>query len=147
MQAAIEEARLALEEDEVPVGAVLVKDNKIIARSHNSCEQLNDPTAHAEILAIREASRMLNNQRLIDTTLYVTLEPCPMCAGAIVWARIKELVYGALDPKSGACRSITNLVQHPALNHRVEIREGIFTRECARMLSGFFREKRSRQGG
>ncbi|MEW5766808.1 MAG: tRNA adenosine(34) deaminase TadA [bacterium] len=145
MKEALEEARLALEEGEVPVGAVVVKGGQIIARGHNRCEQLKDPTAHAEILAIREASRILNNHRLINTSLYVTLEPCPMCAGAIVWARIKELVYGAFDLKAGACGSIINLVQHPVLNHRVKIKEGILTKECACFLSNFFREKRGSQ--
>src|SRR5213596_3499906 len=123
MSLALQEARAALSENEVPIGCVIVHDpaSQVIARAHNRRHNDNDPTAHAELLAIRQAARALNNWRLLDCTLYVTLEPCPMCAGAIVLARIPRLVYGAPDPKKGAVDSVYDVLRHPANNHRVDI--------------------------
>jgi tRNA(adenine34) deaminase len=142
MQEALAEAHLALTRGEVPIGAVVVVDGKIVGRGHNLREANNDPTAHAEILAIREAARKLNRWRLTNATLYVTLEPCPMCAGAIVNARLERLVFGAYDPKAGAVTSLMNLVQDRRLNHFVEVYDGICQRECAELLHRFFQELR-----
>ncbi len=142
MQEALAEAQLALASGEVPIGAVVVLDGKIIGRGHNLREANNDPTAHAEILAIQEAAKHLNRWRLTNATLYVTLEPCPMCAGAIVNARLQRLVFGAYDPKAGAVTSLMNLVQDKRLNHFVEVYDGICQRECTELLQGFFQELR-----
>jgi len=142
MQEALAEARLAQAHGEVPIGAVVAFDGEIIGRGHNRRETQNDPTAHAEILAIREAARHLDNWRLTNATLYVTLEPCPMCAGAIVNARLQRLVFGAYDPKAGAVTSLMNLVQDKRLNHFVEVYDGICQRECAELLQMFFQELR-----
>ncbi len=144
MRIAIEEARQALAEDEVPVGAVIVCQDQVIARAHNHREAWQDPTAHAELLAIKQAANVLGTWRLLDASLYVTLEPCAMCAGAIVLARIKTLVFGARDPKAGATGSVLNIVQHSALNHEVEIVEGILKDECSEMLQSFFKKIRQR---
>lgn len=143
MQIALEEARKAFECGEVPVGAVIVKGGEIIARDHNRRETLGDATAHAEILALREASRRIGGWRLTDTTVYVTLEPCPMCAGALVQARVNRLVYGADDPKAGAVCSLYNLVQDERLNHRMEVTAGVLAGECGDLLKNFFRLRRN----
>jgi tRNA(adenine34) deaminase len=142
MQEALAEARSAAAAGEVPIGAVLVHDGKILARSGNRTIRDNDPTAHAEIVAIREAARLLGNYRLADTTLYVTIEPCSMCAGAIIQARVPRLVYGADDPKGGAVRSCFEILSHPRLNHQVEIAAGILATDCAAILQSFFAERR-----
>ncbi len=142
MQEALAEAYLALAQGEVPIGAVVVLDGKIIGRGHNLRETRNDPTAHAEILAIQEAAKYSKRWRLTNATLYVTLEPCPMCAGAIVNARLQRLVFGAYDPKAGAVTSLMNLVQDKRLNHFVEVYDGICQRECAELLQVFFQELR-----
>ncbi|QJA06956.1 tRNA adenosine(34) deaminase TadA [Thermosulfurimonas marina] len=143
MEMALAEARQAAEEGEVPVGAVLVSaEGEILARAHNRPIALCDPTAHAEILALREGARKLGNYRLLGTTLYVTLEPCPMCAGALVYARVARLVFGARDPRFGACVSLYRLVTDPRLNHRLEITEGVLAEDCAALLKEFFRQRR-----
>ena len=142
MQEALAEAHLALARGEVPIGAVVVLGGKIIGRGHNLRETRNDPTAHAEILAIQEAAQHSKRWRLTNATLYVTLEPCPMCAGAIINARLQRLVFGAYDPKAGAVTSLMNLVQDKRLNHFVEVYDGICQRECAELLRRFFQELR-----
>jgi tRNA(adenine34) deaminase len=143
MQEALEEARKAFAEDEVPIGAIIVQNDEILARAHNLREKLNDPTAHAELIAIRLASDRLNSWRLLDTTVYVTVEPCPMCAGAIVLARVKRLVFGATDPKAGAARTLMNLLDDVRLNHRVEITGGVLEEESRKLLRTFFLQKRN----
>lgn len=143
MDMALKEAALAAERGEVPVGAVAVIDNEVIARGHNLRESLNDPTAHAEVIVIREAALRLNRWRLSDVTLYVTIEPCAMCAGAIVLARIPSVVFGARDPKGGGCGSVFQILQEPGLNHKVEIVEGIKKAECQGILQDFFGRRRS----
>jgi len=142
MEVALEEARAASSEGEVPVGAVLVKNGDIIGRDHNRCIQFNDPTAHAEILVIRKGGEVLGNYRLADTTLYVTVEPCPMCVGAITQGRIMRLVYGAPDEKTGAVSSRFTLLNDPHVNHRIEVRGGILRQKCSEILQGFFQERR-----
>jgi tRNA(adenine34) deaminase len=142
MRIALEEAALAREAGEVPVGAVLVREETPIARAHNSPIALHDPTAHAEILAIRRAAAEAGNYRLTGTTLYVTIEPCLMCAGAILQARIGRLVFGAADPKGGAAVSLYRLFDDGRLNHAVALTQGVLQEACAEILSGFFREKR-----
>lgn len=142
MLEAIAEAKLALAEGEVPVGAVVVLNGQIIGRGRNRREQFNDPTAHAEILAIQDAAVFLGQWRLTGASLYVTLEPCPMCAGAIVNARLRKLVFGAYDPKAGAVTSLMNIVQDKRLNHVVEVYDGICQRECAELLQEFFQKLR-----
>lgn len=144
MQLALNEARAAAAEDETPVGAVIVFEDSVIGAAHNQREQLRDPTAHAEMLAITQAAAGLGNWRLADCTLYVTLEPCPMCAGAIVQARIARVVYGADDPKAGAARSLFTLLNDQRLNHRCEITPGVLAEPCGEILREFFRAKRSR---
>ncbi len=136
------EAELAFEEDEVPVGAVIVFENRIIGRAHNQREQLTDPTAHAEILALTQASAELESWRLNGTTMYVTLEPCPMCAGALVNARVDRLVFGCMDPKAGACGTLWNLVQSEKLNHQLQLVGGLMEEDCREILQRFFRMKR-----
>ncbi|MCF6158651.1 MAG: tRNA adenosine(34) deaminase TadA [wastewater metagenome] len=140
MRQAIIEAKKAMEKDEVPVGAVIVYNNRIIARAHNQREMLNDPTAHAEMITITQAAAYLQNWRLTGTTLYVTLEPCAMCAGALVQSRIDTLVYGTVDKKAGACTSVMNLVQEPRFNHRVNVVSDILADECKYILQKFFLE-------
>ena len=142
MRQAIAEAKKAFEKDEVPVGAIIVFDNKVIAKAHNQREMLLDPTAHAEMIAITQASAYLQNWRLSDTTVYITLEPCTMCAGALVQARVKNLVYGAKDEKQGACESTVNLVNDPRFNHRINVISGVLEDECSLLLKQFFLEKR-----
>lgn len=142
MAEAVAEARKAENLGEVPVGAVLEKDGVIVGRGHNLTETLKDPTAHAEITAIRNAAKKLGGWRLLGCSMYVTCEPCAMCAGAIVLARIKKVFIGAPDPKSGACGSVFNIVQENKLNHFVEIETGIMRRECEAMLKDFFKKRR-----
>lgn len=149
MRHALALARRAEQEGEVPVGAVLVKDNHIIGEGWNRPIVSHDPTAHAEVMALRAGAQALGNYRLIDTTLYVTLEPCVMCAGAMVHARVARLVYGAADPKIGAAGSVTDLFALPALNHRVAVTGGVLAEECGAELTAFFRARRKspRDGG
>ena len=144
MQEAIKLAREAAEKNEVPVGAVITHQNKIIARAYNQVEMLKDPTAHAEMIALTQATSYLSSKWLQDCSLYVTIEPCSMCAGALVLARIKRVCFGAGDPKTGACGSLLNVVQHPNLNHRVEIKRGVLEEECAGLVSDFFKKKRKK---
>ena len=144
MRAAIDEASAALTLDEVPVGAVIVHDGRIIGRGHNLREKLQDPTAHAEMIAITAAAEALGSWRLEGCSMFVTLEPCPMCAGAIVQARIQRLLYGASDPKAGACRSLYEITTDPRLNHRVELAAPVLERECAALLGEFFALKRAK---
>ena len=142
MQEALKLANMAADKNEVPVGAVVTFKNKIIARAYNQVEMLKDPTAHAEMLAITQATNYLSSKWLQDCTLYVTIEPCSMCAGALVLARIKRLCFGTSDPKAGACGSIVNITHHKKLNHRIEIKRGILKEDCAKLLSDFFKKKR-----
>jgi tRNA(adenine34) deaminase len=143
MEMALEEARAAADEDEVPVGAVIVSLRQgVIARAHNQREQLQDPTAHAEMIAITQAASALESWRLEDCVLYVTLEPCSMCAGAIVQARLPYVVYGCADPKAGACDSLYEITSDARLNHRAQVIRGVMADECAAVLSRFFEAKR-----
>ena len=143
MGEALAEARRGLEAGEVPIGALVVVDGEIVARAHNAPITLADPTAHAEILVLREAARKRGNYRLTGATLYTTVEPCPMCCGAILHARVSRLVYGAPDPKAGAVESLHRLLDDPRLNHRVATRGGVLAREAAILLKTFFAAKRS----
>ncbi len=145
MQEAIKEAKKAKEKLEVPVGCVIVKDGKIIARAHNLKESKVDTTKHAEILAIQKASKKLKAWRLLDCEMYVTLEPCPMCAGAIIQSRIKTIYIGAMDEKTGACGSVLNLLQDYAFNHIVEVEKGIEKEKCEKILKDFFKEIRQKK--
>ncbi|RJG21153.1 tRNA adenosine(34) deaminase TadA [Paenibacillus thiaminolyticus] len=145
MRAAMEEAKKAEAIGEVPIGAVVVRDGQIIGRGHNLRETTLDSTAHAEMIAIREASNALGAWRLLDCTLYVTLEPCPMCAGALVQSRLPRVVYGTADPKAGCAGTLMNLLQEPRFNHRVDIIEGVLQEECAAMLTDFFRRLRKKK--
>jgi len=144
MRQAIEQARLALAADEVPIGSIIVHEPsaRIIGAGYNRRETDHDPTAHAEIIAMRQAGAALGHWRLLDCTLYVTLEPCPMCAGAMVNARISRLVYGCDDPKAGAVRTLFQLCSDPRLNHRLEVQSGILAEECAQLLRDFFKSRR-----
>ena len=142
MRAALQQAELALREDEVPVGAVIVRNERIIAAAYNQREQLRDPTAHAEMIAITQAAEAVGGWRLLECTLYVTLEPCPMCAGAILQARIPNLVYGAADPKAGAVSSLFRLLGDARLNHRTEVVPHVLDQDCGRILSDFFSQRR-----
>ena len=142
MREALAEAARACELGEVPIGAVVVKDGEVIGRGHNLRETSNDPTTHAEMIAIREAAARIGHWRLLDTTLYVTLEPCVMCMGAIILARIPRLVYGCRDPRVGAVGSIYDFSRDDRFNHRVAVTEGVLAEECAELLSGFFRQLR-----
>lgn len=142
MSRALELAREAERAGEVPVGAVIVKDGMIVGEGWNRPISTNDPTAHAEIIALRSAAQHLGSYRLLDTTLYVTLEPCAMCAGAMVHSRVKRLVYAASDPRAGAAGSVFNIVQHSALNHRLECDGGVMADECSAMLRAFFSARR-----
>ncbi len=142
MRLALEEARAAEALGEVPVGAVIVKGGEVVARGHNLTHTLQDPTTHAEMVAIRRAAEATGHWRLLECTLYVTLEPCTMCSGAIVLARIPRLVYGAPDPKAGMCGSLENLVQDRRLNHRVELVPEVLAEECGEVLRAFFRARR-----
>ncbi len=147
MRRALELARQAEAAGEVPVGAVVVHDGKIIGQGANAPIANDDPTAHAEILALRAAGRVMGNYRLPDTTLYVTMEPCPMCAGALVHARVSRLVYGAPDPRVGAAGSVFDIVRAPEVNHRVEVTGGVLENESRALLQGFFRARRGVAGG
>jgi tRNA(adenine34) deaminase len=142
MEAALAEARLAAEAGEVPIGAVVVHDGAILARGQNRVLRSNDPTAHAEIVALRAAAAALGNYRLAGCTLYVTLEPCAMCAGAMIHARIDKLVFAADDPKAGACGSVLAVLNHPKLNHQMWAERGLLAEESAELLRSFFRERR-----
>jgi len=142
MELALCEARKAAEAGEVPIGAVMVRDGILIARGQNRVLRDNDPTAHAEIMALREASAALGNYRLNGCTLYVTLEPCAMCAGAVIHARLDRLVFAAVDPKTGACGSVLSVLNHPQLNHQMQVEQGILADDAAELLRGFFRERR-----
>jgi len=142
MQEALKEAEIAYSYQEVPIGAVVVYQNKIIARVHNRKEELQDPTAHAEILALQEAARYLGSWHLEDLDLYVTLEPCPMCAYAMLQARIKRLIFGTPDPKAGAAGSIINIVQDKRFNHQIEVVSGVLEEECRLILQRFFQGRR-----
>ena len=144
MQQALDLARQAALNGEVPVGAIIVKDGVVIGRGSNAPIGLHDPTAHAEIQAMREAAQYLGNYRLVDCALYVTLEPCAMCSGAMQHARIKKLVYGASDPKTGACGSVINLMGESKLNHHTEVHSGVLTVECGAVLTAFFKQRRSK---
>jgi tRNA(adenine34) deaminase len=142
MEAALAEARLAAEAGEVPIGAVLVRADEIVARGQNSVIRTNDPTAHAEIVALRAAAQAIGNYRLNGCRLYVTLEPCAMCAGAMIHARIDRLVYAAADPKAGAAGSVLTVLNHPQLNHQMAVENGVLAQEAGELLRGFFRERR-----
>jgi tRNA(adenine34) deaminase len=144
MRRAIDEAMRAGELGEVPVGAVIVRGDELVATGHNLTHTAGDPSAHAEMIAIRRAAGAIGHWRLLGLTLYVTLEPCAMCAGAIVLSRLDRVVFGAPDPKAGMCGSLENLVQDPRLNHRVELESGVLAEECGELLRRFFRERRSR---
>ena len=142
LREALAQARAAAEDGEVPIGAVLVHDGKALARAGNRTIRDCDPTAHAEMVVLREAARLLGNYRLADTTLYVTLEPCSMCAGAMIQARVARLVYGCDDPRGGAVRSCFEVLTHPKLNHRVEVTPDVLAEECAALLQSFFTARR-----
>jgi len=142
MEEALREAQRALALGEVPVGAIVVHQGNIVGRGCNRPLSANDPTAHAEILALREAGQTIGNYRLLDCDLYVTVEPCPMCAGAITHARIRRLIYGAEDPKAGAVHSMLQVLNHPKLNHTVEVSSGVLAARCMDLLQTFFRERR-----
>jgi tRNA(adenine34) deaminase len=142
MREAIRQAKIAAEADEVPVGAVIVYERKIIAKAHNQIETLKDPTAHAEMIAITQATNFLSSKWLQECTLYVTIEPCSMCAGALVLARIARVCFGAQDPKTGACGSVINIANHKSLNHRIKVNGGVLAEECSILVSGFFQRKR-----
>ncbi|MGA3049691.1 MAG: tRNA adenosine(34) deaminase TadA [Terracidiphilus sp.] len=143
MNAALAEARFAAEANEVPIGAVVVRDGEIVARGQNRVLRDVDPTAHAEIVALRAAAAAVGNYRLNGCTLFVTLEPCAMCAGAMIHARLDRVVFAAADPKAGAAGSVLGVVNHPQLNHQMAVEQGILGDEAARLLRGFFRERRS----
>jgi tRNA(adenine34) deaminase len=144
MRLALREAECAAELGDVPIGAVVVHAGEVIATGRNERELLKDPTAHAEILALREAARALDSWRVLEATLYVTLEPCAMCAGAIVLARVPRVIYGASDPKAGAAGSVLDVLAEPRLNHRPEVRGGVLGEECGELLSAFFASRRER---
>ncbi len=142
MRLALREAERALEHDDVPIGAVVVRDGDVLAEAHNERELRADPTAHAEVLALREAARLDGSWRVLDAVLYVTLEPCAMCAGALVLARLPRVVYGARDPKAGACGSVLDVLGEARLNHRPEVAGGLLAEECGALLSAFFAARR-----
>ena len=145
MDEALREARKALEEDEVPVGAIVVYKRKVIARAHNQMRMLKDPTAHAEMIVLTQAASYLKNERLTGAIIYVTIEPCAMCAGALILARVKRLVYGADDPKAGACGSVLDIVRNRKLNHRIEVKKGVLAEESRILLKEFFKKKRHKK--
>ncbi len=145
MKEALKEARKAYNKEEVPVGAIIVKDGQVIARAHNLKESKNDTTKHAEILAIQKASKKLNSWRLTDCEMYVTLEPCTMCAGALIQARISKLYIGTMDYKTGACGSILNVLEDYPFNHKIEYKTGILKEECEAILQQFFKELRKKK--
>ncbi len=143
MKMALEQAGIAEENGDVPIGAVIVYQNQIIGKAYNQREQLKDPTAHAEIIALTQAAAFMESWRLNGCTIYVTLEPCPMCAGALVLSRMDRLVYGCDDPKTGACKSLYNIVQDERLNHRLEVTSGVLADECSKLLQDFFQKRRT----
>jgi len=143
MKVAIEQAQVAAENGDVPIGAVIVHNGQIIGKAYNQREQLQDPTAHAEIIALTQAAAALESWRLEGCTMFVTLEPCPMCAGALVLARIDRLVYGCDDPKTGAVKSLYNIVTDGRLNHRIEVASGVMADECSKLLQDFFQKRRN----
>jgi tRNA(Arg) A34 adenosine deaminase TadA len=145
MRRALREAAKGAEEEEVPVGAIVVRDGRVVTRAHNRPIGLKDPSAHAEILALRRAARKLGNYRLTGCTLYVTIEPCAMCAGAMIQARLRRVVFGASDPKAGASGTVLTVLNHPKLNHQVEIVRGVLAEECAALLRGFFGARRGKK--
>ena len=145
MKAALRQANKALAKDEAPVGAVIVRDGKIIGRGHNERETRNDAVAHAEIIAIRQACRKLSSWRLVGCDIFITLEPCAMCAGAIVLARLDRVVFGAFDPKAGACGSVMDVLRNPMLNHSPALISGVLSEQCSEKLTNFFRRLRSRK--
>jgi tRNA(adenine34) deaminase len=145
MSEALKEAVRAFDSDEVPVGVVIVYKRRIIARAHNQMRRLKDPTAHAEMIALTQAASFLKSERLLNCTLYATIEPCPMCAGAMVWARIERLVFGAADPKAGACGSVMDITRNPKLNHQVKITPGVLERDSRSLIQEFFKKKRQRR--
>lgn len=145
MKLALKEAKKAYDKKEIPVGAVIVKDDKVIAKAHNLKELKNDTTKHAEIIAIQKASKKLNSWRLENCEMYVTLEPCPMCAGALIQARIKKVYIGTMDYKTGACGSVFNLLEDYTFNHKVECESGILKEECEKILQDFFKELRKKK--
>ena len=145
MELALEQASLAAQAGEVPVGALVIRDGEIIGRGHNRNLLDNDPTAHAEVVALRQAASRLGNHRLSGCVMYATIEPCSMCAGALIHARISRLVYGASDVKAGAAGSVLDVLNHPRLNHRMEITAGILKERCSEILQDFFRRKRERE--
>lgn len=143
MEEALRSARRALEAGEVPVGAVVIHEGKVIGRGFNRNIMDHDPTAHAEVVALRQAGAAIGNHRLLNSDLFVTIEPCAMCTGAVVHARIRRLVYGAEDPKAGAVHSVMRVLNHPALNHKVEVQRGVLAGKCSELLQEFFRTRRS----
>ncbi|HFU4476123.1 TPA: tRNA adenosine(34) deaminase TadA [Streptococcus suis] len=145
MRQALEEARKSLEKDEIPIGCVIVKEGQIIGRGHNAREELNQAIMHAEVMAIQEANRVEGNWRLLETTLFATIEPCVMCSGAIGLARIPRVIYGATNQKFGAAGSLYDILADVRLNHRVEVKKGILEEECAQMMQDFFRQRREKQ--
>lgn len=144
MKEALIEARKAYELGEVPIGAVVVRDGQVIARGHNLTETSKDPTSHAEMIAIREAAKVLGGWRLIGCSMYVTVEPCSMCTGAMIWSRIESLYIGTMDPKAGACGSVFNIADEEKLNHRIHVERGILEEECSSIMREFFRELRKK---
>jgi tRNA(adenine34) deaminase len=142
MRLALREAARALEHDDVPIGAVVVKEGEVIGAGHNEREVRDDPTAHAELLALRDAARALGSWRVLDSVMYVTLEPCSMCAGAIVLARVPRVVFGASDPKAGAAGSVLDVLNVPQLNHRPQVQSGLMAEDCAGLLRAFFADRR-----
>jgi len=144
MSEALKEAAEAFEKDEVPVGTVIVHDGRIIARAHNQIVMLKDPTAHAEMIAITQAAAHLKSERLLDCSVYATIEPCSMCTGALVLARVKRIIYGAKDPKTGACGSVFNIANSKRLNHKINVTGGVLAKDCGSLVSDFFKKKRKK---
>jgi tRNA(adenine34) deaminase len=144
MLEALKEAQKAALKNEVPVGAVVVYQGKVVGRGYNKSISSHDPCAHAEIIALQQAAKRLKNYRLAETDMYVTIEPCAMCAGAMVWARVKKLYIGAKDPKTGACGSVFNIINSKKLNHRIKLHQGILETECRRIIQDFFKKKRKK---
>ncbi len=145
MQEALRQAQCALDAGEVPVGAVVVFEGRVVGRGLNRNLRDLDPTAHAEVVALREAAAALGNHRLLNCELYATIEPCAMCAGAMIHARLRRLVYGADDPKAGAVHSVLSVINHPQLNHSIEVRRGVLAEQCGKLLQAFFRRRRAEQ--
>ncbi len=144
MEQALKQAKIAFEENEVPVGCVIIYNGSIIGKARNQIIKLKDPTAHAEMIAITQAAGALKNERLVETDVYVTKEPCAMCAGALVLARVKRLIIGTMDEKAGACGSVINITRHKSINHWIQIKKGILEEECRSILQEFFKQKRGK---